>query len=275
MSSKRASGESDSCQADCRRRLRRRRLTFGLRHLVAAFIAVSLVLAWVAREQRQSQREAARILQMDSHPNWRWAGFELAGVLDLDGKPSDEQPMWRRWVGIALGPRVRAINLEATDVVDLEPITEFQSLQDLNLRDTHVSELRPLAKLSRIRFLDARGTRVIDLSPLSKMDTLEHLDVAHTAVSDLTPISELKNLKELCLVATQVTDVKALGGLCNLEEVLLNETQVSDVAPMAGLKNLKMVDLSGTQVRDVTPLSELMSQNNLDLGLSWRQNTHR
>ncbi|MGP6087813.1 leucine-rich repeat domain-containing protein [Antarctobacter jejuensis] len=129
----------------------------------------------------------------------------------------------------------------------------------LDLEGTQIADLQPLAPLTQIEKLDLRMTRVTDLSPLSGMRRLRNLYLEGSPVADLSPLAGLTRLKDLWLNGTKVTDLSPLASCKGLQTLSLRRTEVTDLSPLADLPELAILDITETQVSDLSPLLRLPS----------------
>ncbi|MGX9965813.1 leucine-rich repeat domain-containing protein [Roseomonas sp. F4] len=91
-------------------------------------------------------------------------------------------------------PFIDSLQLRATSISDLSPLSGLISLERLDISDTGVTDLAPLVGLSSLRMLNLDGTDVTDLSPLSELTSLTQLGLDSTKVTDLTPLKSIESL---------------------------------------------------------------------------------
>ncbi|MCH8031447.1 MAG: leucine-rich repeat domain-containing protein [Bacteroidetes bacterium] len=75
---------------------------------------------------------------------------------------------------------MQQLDLEGTQVSNLEPIKGLTSLLRLNLQGTQVSDLEPIKGLTNLTKLILKSTQVSDLEPIKSLTRLEHLDLEGT-----------------------------------------------------------------------------------------------
>jgi Leucine-rich repeat (LRR) protein len=118
------------------------------------------------------------------------------------------------------------LGIFGTQVSDLRPLKNMQSLRGLDILETPVKNLSALKGL-RIKGLRCHYTQVSDLTPLKGMP-LEFLDITHTKISDLAPLKEMP-LKRLWCIDTPISSLAPLKGM-QLEELHITATKVSDLS---------------------------------------------
>jgi hypothetical protein len=64
----------------------------------------------------------------------------------------------------------------------------------LDLEATRVSNLKPLSGLIQLASLDLRKSEIVDISPLSKLKSLATLRISDTKVSDISPVLAMRGL---------------------------------------------------------------------------------
>jgi internalin A len=122
------------------------------------------------------------------------------------------------------------LQLQKSQIVDLQPLAGFVNLTELNLSDNQIEDLRPLSGLANL--LD--------------------LNVAANQISNLKPLAGLSHLTELTLSVNRISNVQPLAELSNLTLLMLSDNPIHNVAPLAKLKKLSLLAI-GSDV-DVRPL---------------------
>lgn len=176
------------------------RISFSLCGLLLFVTLAALPGAWVSKERRQSEYEQQIAKQLTA----LGGRVRFSGPVDLPYV--DVQPRWRTLLGNILGPRIRDIDLESPEIVDLTPLIGLSGLVSLSLENTNVKDLTPLVGLMDLRLLDLNGVPVSDLKPIAGLSNLSTLLLDGTQVSDLTPLAALTNLWMLDLSNTPVSD---------------------------------------------------------------------
>ncbi|MDB4380927.1 leucine-rich repeat domain-containing protein [Mariniblastus sp.] len=276
---------------------KRRWFQLSLRTLLFLVMLASTVPGWVGLEWAQRRREKLAIgwvaemggnVQFNSQ---KWRGNRAVkvairkekNILALDYPPSfnllDIEVLGAPLSGLFPLEELKILtNLQRflsllidlyfdnnRQLVDLSPLSDLKSLEELRIWNTPVADLSPLATLKRFEAIEFFNAPVRDLSPLAGLSRLKELQIIIAPVSDLSPLSALKNLEYLDFYDTNVSDLTPLRGLKNLKKLDLNATKVRDLSPLAELKNLEYLDLRNTQIRDLSPLADLKSLEYLDL----------
>ncbi len=155
----------------------RRYRQFSLRTFL---VVLTLVCVWfgclVNRSNRQ-RKAVAWVLEMRGSVQYDYE-VDDAGRYLPDAKPTS--PEWLRGL--------------------------YDQVVGVALRDTQVHDLTPLANLNSLQLLFLNNTQVHDLTPRGNLKNLQELYLADAQVSDLTPLANLKNLEELNLSNTQVSE---------------------------------------------------------------------
>jgi hypothetical protein len=231
---------------------KRRWFAYSLRTLFVVVTVVSICVAWVAYERRQSRHEFQIVEQLQARNGT--VHIEVAGLFDAAepyGKPNRKRSWWRWALSGLCGPRVRSLQLAGNPLFDdLSPLAGLKSLQSLDVQENQVSDLTVLAQLKSLNYLHLKGTQVNDLVPLAGLKNLAAVALDDTQITDLSPLAGRENLEEVWLQDTQVSDLAPLAKLKKLRILSVEATPVCDVSVLAGLKNLQLIIL------DRTPVSE-------------------
>lgn len=171
------------------------------------------------------------------------------------------------------GGKIRAINLQNTNVTDLSPLKGLK-LVSLDLLGTRVKDLSPLKGMP-LKELYAEKTQVSDLTPLAGMP-LTKLHLGETPVRDLKPLAGM-TLEELNLNGAEIesldgvddihigtlwvphTKVKSLIPLAasSLISLDIEDTPVDSLAALNRMTSLKRLNIVDSAVADVSPLKNL------------------
>lgn len=90
--------------------------------------------------------------------------------------------------GLASGPSLLTLDVSATDVNDLTPVSSQAQLTTLRVSGSNLIDLSPLAGLTQLRVLAASQNLIADLSPLSGL-ALQQLDLFQNSIQDIEPLT--------------------------------------------------------------------------------------
>lgn len=90
--------------------------------------------------------------------------------------------------------QLQSLQLEETDVVDIQPLASLTGLRMLSLHHSRIRDVQPLASLTQLEELDLSVSQVRDLRPLRALKRLRKLDLTRCPVEDLSPLAELSQL---------------------------------------------------------------------------------
>jgi hypothetical protein len=149
--------------------------------------------------------------------------------------------------------RVVVVDLNHSDVDDVNFLSEFTNLRELRLAGTNVDNIDTISNLRKLEVLSLQATRIDDLCPLVELSRLNWLNLADTPVADISVLRGspcLTRLDSLYLNNTNVSDIAALSLATNLTYLQLDDTQVRDISPLFRLQNLATVHLPATVAPD-------------------------
>ena len=119
--------------------------------------------------------------------------------------------------GIEYGINLSALELPASSISDISPLSDLTSLTVLRLHNNNIGDITPLSNLVNLVDLNLDYNRLIqDISPLSGLSKLRTLYMAANQISDISPLAELTELTGLRIYNNEVTDIYAMAGLTNL-----------------------------------------------------------
>lgn len=161
-------------------------------------------------------------------------------------------------------PALRVLTLgENRKLVDLSPLSDIGTLEELRITESGVRTLAAVTALPKLRLLSVfAGVGVKDVDGLAEMSVLEDLTIhlasgaklpklgagliklhiEHSALRDLTPLAGATGVDELYLGDNLITSIEPLRGLTKLQMVRLSENKITDLSPLAG-KPLKHMDI--------------------------------
>lgn len=134
---------------------------------------------------------------------------------------------------------LKSLSLDNTLISDITSVKDLKNLENLNLNETEVNDLEPIRNLTSLKSLSFGNTPVSDISPIKNLKNLVYIGLDHTEVKDLEPLKNLYKLKSLFLAVTKIESLEPLRGLTKLTQLEIDRTKVSDLEPIMGLKNIK------------------------------------
>jgi len=198
----------------------------------------------------------------------------------MDTRVSDLSPL--------RGLPLEWLTLDGSNVVNLSPIAEMETLDHLDISGKQVADLARLKHLTNLRRINITDQVPLDLSPLGDLPQVESLLILGGASpSDIAPLGKMQGLSELAiigdflhispvrnfatieqlpnlsklylnLVYIQMDDVIHIGRLQNLRELGLPcPPNISNISAIGQLKKLEVLVLSGASIVDISPLLDL------------------
>ena len=154
------------------------------------------------------------------------------------------------------------IELAASDLTSIAPLSGFKSLQKLTISQTPINthanlDSSPLQGLVNLRSLNLYGSRFSDLAPFRSMKDLNSLSIGNTLIRDLSPISSLKKLKNLNVRDSQIVDVSPVSANTRLEELEIGSNQLRSLGALSSLQNLHKLTVIGQTMDDLSPIGKL------------------
>lgn len=264
---------------------KRRWLTFRMSTLLVATGCIALLMATIARERLDSNRqaEAANRLQqvgasvkiwdsLPSDPREFQCGFTIAS--EVEPPP----PTWIRYaLGAQFGCRAYRVDFnrhstrDPTDLgslgcgdEDLISLKDLRGLQELVLDDTNITDagLSHLGIVTSLRSLSLRNTAIdgSGVHHLRALEGLRHLDLRGTKFQQqhLRELQQLTQLQSICLPREIDADgIKILAKIPSLKAIDLSQT---DVSP-ASLESLrKLPRLAGLVLNESCSNADFLNQ---------------
>lgn len=161
--------------------------------------------------------------------------------------------------------RVIGLNLSASLIGDVNPITMLRNLTHLDLSDNRIININDLEKIGKLKRLFLSGNRVSSIKALKKLENLEWLFLHRNPIKNYAPLEGLKNLTRLSLAFNDLTDVSFLRHLTRLEYLDLSHNKLKNVSFLANLKKLSYLNLNNNQVSEIACLNEMKHLTRLDL----------
>jgi hypothetical protein len=201
-----------------------------------------------AEAMQEKQRELLRQYQVepvspdvgpvtldDMILDWTEDGYVLAArfASGLEVCPAEE-PATMSLVPLRGLTKLRAIELNAVAVAELQPLTQWKGLRDVKLigcgKIKNISVLGQLTQLDKLKLQRIR----LDVSPI---------------------LTKLVNLTELELPEQNLSRIDGVRGMAKLIKLdVSGNPKLSDVKPVIKLRYLAELDISGTAVTDLKPL---------------------
>jgi len=160
---------------------------------------------------------------------------------------------------------LRSLDLDNTQIADLQSLTALTGLTTLSLNSTQITDLQPLTALIGLTVLYLNNTPISDLQPLTALTGLTELWLSNTRIRDLQLLTALTGLTALFLDNTQISDLQFLTALTGLTRLSIGNTRISDLQPLTALTGLTRLYLNRIQISDLGPLSALTGLTTLYL----------
>lgn len=151
------------------------------------------------------------------------------------------------------------------NIVDLEPLSQLNELEELNISNTPVNDLSPLRNLSKLKSLYLSSTLVRNLSPLQYCSNLQEIFFHDTEIEDMAVVEHFRNLEKLYCFNSGIRSLDALAQLKQLTVIKAGNTLVEDLGPLTGLLELRILDLSQTLITTLSPISGLTNLQQLNV----------
>jgi hypothetical protein len=213
-----------------------------------------------AEAMQEKQRELLRSYQIqptapDAGPvtlddvilDWTEDGYVLAArfASGLDVCPAEE-PATMSLVPLRGLTKLRAIELNAVAVAELQPLTQWKGLRDVKI--IGCGKIKNLAVLGRLTQLDKLKLQRIrlDVSPiLAKLTNLTELELPEQNLSRMDWVRGMAKLIKLDVSGNpKLTDIQPLLKLQYLTELDISGTAVTDLKPLLGLAKLTKLKVS-------------------------------
>ncbi|MCL2747839.1 MAG: leucine-rich repeat domain-containing protein [Oscillospiraceae bacterium] len=167
----------------------------------------------------------------------------------------------------------------ALDDADLEMIAGWAWLEELSLQDNRFVEIDALSDMDSLTALNLAGNSIQDASPLSDLVGLTRLDLSRNVLANSAPLATLGALRELNLSGNklrgvvglrtltqlvtldisfnEISDLGPLSAHTNLVQLLCKECPVSSLGPLENCRSLEVLSVTGGEIQSVSPLSSL------------------
>ncbi|MFH0733039.1 MAG: COR domain-containing protein [bacterium] len=169
----------------------------------------------------------------------------------------------------------RYLDVDITNVIDLNFLGEFTNLAILNLRCDFNSKIEIIKKLKRLTVLILSANNLPNLEFLEELPNLSTLRLNGFGYLNLSFIKTLKQLKHLHFNFIKLKEIHYISELQKLEVLHINNSDLIEAGFVRKLKNLSMLSLNNNNLSDLSFLSESekltyldLSHNNLSKGNS-------
>lgn len=156
-------------------------------------------------------------------------------VLNLEGNEvEDLSPL--AGLGMLAELNLRNNQLTDLDIINFNQIKHL-SIHSLNLRDNAIENIEPLSDFSSLQELNLRGNRVKDIKPLSGLTSLISLNIHSNPVQGgLDGLANLQNLQTLIMRNVFIgEDFRFLANLTKLQRLNIRNSSIADFSVVAGL----------------------------------------
>ncbi|MBN2557798.1 MAG: leucine-rich repeat domain-containing protein [Clostridia bacterium] len=158
------------------------------------------------------------------------------------------------------------LNINGRNVISLEGLSHFKSLEELLVSNNFIRDLSPLAGMANLRTLSCDNNVLTGLSGLENLPALEELNVSNNVfLTEVEEARNLKNLRVLNIGYTAVSDISPLLGLQNLETLNIDNTEVSDLPALLGNDSLSWVSSVNNLIYDYSGLAVCGSLEYLEI----------
>jgi internalin A len=124
--------------------------------------------------------------------------------------------------------QLTTLDLNWSQISNIEPLAAFTNLKDLNLERNDISDIKPLANLTNLTELNLRINNVSNIKPLHKLKFLSKLSLGFNQISNVTPLAKLTNLTYLDISNNQIINIKSLSSLTKLTELRLGGNGIEE-----------------------------------------------
>ena len=186
-------------------------------------------------------------------------------LLDLGKNPISDFSEFDKY-GFAYNSKLRELNLEKTEITDVDFLLKFRNLENLNIDANipifNLNKLVNLINLSELRISAKKFNPSSIYSSFKKLETL-YLSFEE---GDISWGFQLENLTELTIQSKKLNTLSHLVGLSKLEELNLSNCAISDISDISKLENLEILNLFNNEITDIEPITKLKKLNYLNLG---------
>ncbi|MFP6582536.1 MAG: leucine-rich repeat domain-containing protein [Candidatus Hydrogenedentota bacterium] len=123
---------------------------------------------------------------------------------------------------------LRTLSAYNQPIRTLEGIQHCVALEELNLNNTDLRDIELLSHLPQLRMVYLEDNWIADLSPLALCSRITHLSLSRTPTTDISWITQLTELQELHADYTGIDDVTPLYGMIDLYYASLSGNPLSE-----------------------------------------------
>lgn len=123
---------------------------------------------------------------------------------------------------------LRTLSAYNQPIRTLEGIQHCVALEELNLNNTDLRDIEQLSHLPQLRMVYLEDNWIADLSPLALCSQITHLSLSRTPTTDISWIAQLTKLQELYADYTGINDVTPLYDMIDLYYASLSGNPISE-----------------------------------------------
>ncbi|MBT3813906.1 hypothetical protein HOE37_05235 [Candidatus Woesearchaeota archaeon] len=162
---------------------------------------------------------------------------------------------------------LETLELKYNSIVDIALLSSLTGLKSLNLYgNKNIVNIIPLSNLISLNDLNIGDNSIVDIAPLSGLTNLKDLILKYNDIINIAPLSSLTGLKSLNLYGNfKIVDISDLSDLTLLTFLSLGHNDIINIAPLSNLIGLTYLNLVNNDISDITSLSNLNQLNKLYL----------
>lgn len=148
----------------------------------------------------------------------------------------------------------------------LKGLENCENLLYLNIQKSNIVNLEPIKDLKNLMNLNLKSNKIEDINPLKKLINLINLDLEHNYIKDINSLSNFKKLRRLSIMSNNINDINPLKELKKLEKLFISANEIENINILKNLKNLKTLWASSNlKLKNIDVLGYLKEINNLDI----------
>lgn len=151
------------------------------------------------------------------------------------------------------------VNLENTQVKNLDGLRNATSLKELYLTNTNIDNIEAVVNLTQLEKLYLGNTKLLSISGIENLFRLKDLNISHTFIAgkEMSKIAHLKSIETLNISKCKISDFQFVTGLQNLKSLDISGTDVQNMLFLSSSKQLERLWIENTVVASLEPLKEL------------------